>query len=94
MTPNQFNLLFYNNMRKQLINQFNSLLVDSDRSTIENVMFAPVRLADDSDLAYHRCAVVSGGSIYMTGLCILGSVIDGVPIAGVYDSDGKLIGFK
>lgn len=81
-------------MRETIVTQLNDLLVGSDPNMVEKVLFASLQLADDSDLAYHRCAVVKDSKIRMTGLCVLGCVIDGVPIAGVYDNDGKLIGFK
>jgi len=81
-------------MRDQLITQLNDVLKCADSRAVEKVMFAPVQLKDDSELVYHKHSVLKDSKLLMTNLCVLGIVIDGVPIAGVYDDAGELVGFK
>ncbi len=81
-------------MRDRLISQLNDALRCADSKTVEKVLFAPVQIKDDSELVYHKHSVLKNSKLLMTNLCVLGIVIDGVPIAGVYDDAGELVGFK
>lgn len=81
-------------MRETLLKQLNQSVAEGYAKKLESALYAPLELKPDSDLSYHKHVVRKGSRLYMTGLDILGIEIDGKPIAGVYNYNGQLIGFK
>jgi len=81
-------------MRETLITQLNEAVKEGYAKKLESALYAPLEIKPGSELNYHKHAARKGSRLYMTGLDILGVELDGKPIAGVYNYNGELIGFK
>jgi hypothetical protein len=81
-------------MRSRFVQQLNEVFSESGPESVEALLFVGVSIDCQSRFAKHPCAVKSEGKVYMGYLDLVGLVMDGRPIAGIYDHQGRLTGFK
>ena len=81
-------------MRERVIGMLEGMLDDGNQEAIESTFMSPVRIPDASPLSQHRFAARVDCESYMSGLCVLGIMIDGKPIVARCDDIGVIQGFK